>query len=65
MANFYGTDIDDAAVGGAFVNYYGGDGNDFLNGNANPNELYGGQGNDHLAGGVWTTFTGNGTLANP
>ena len=47
MANFYGTDIDDAAVGGAFVNYYDGDCNDFLNGNANPM--------NSMAAGVMTT----------
>jgi hypothetical protein len=37
MANFYGSDIDDSVFGG-FSNYYGGNGNDFLAGNANPNE---------------------------
>jgi Ca2+-binding RTX toxin-like protein len=64
MANFYGTDVNNNQTGG-FVNYYGGDGNDILLGDANANELYGGQGNDWLAGANYTTFTGTGTAADP
>ena len=38
MANFYGNDLDNSQTGG-FVNYYGGDGNDFLQGDATANQL--------------------------
>src|SRR5207253_3160754 len=64
MANFYGSDPDEQVYSG-FVNYYGGDGNDILQGDATPNQLYGGQGNDFLAGSVYTVLTGTGTPANP
>ena len=46
MANFYGTDRDDGITLSDFVNYFGGDGNDLLAGNATPNQIYGGPGND-------------------
>ena len=50
MANFYGNDLDNSQTGG-FVNYYGGNGGDFLQGDAAANEVYGGQGNDVVNGG--------------
>jgi serralysin len=65
MANFYGTDIDDATNGTNFVNLYGGDGRDFLTGTAGPNEIYGGQGNDALLGADFLTVLGTATLADP
>src|SRR5262245_26149830 len=68
MANFYGNDADNLSngdVGGAFVNYYGGDGNDQLAGSGTggtlDNAIYGGQGNDILSGSQLTGSTGNGT----
>src|SRR5437763_1707852 len=64
MASYNGTDADNVQAGG-FVNYYGGDGNDYLSGDATPNQLYGGQGNDILLGSQNLTFSGSGTLADP
>ena len=66
MANFYGNDAPNGVNGGAIVNYYGGDGNDFLGGTTAVNEIYGGQGNDLLAGGtVIFPISGAGTPADP
>ena len=64
MASFNGTDGDDGMVGG-FLNYSGGDGNDFLGGDAAPNALFGGQGNDFLSGSAVLSFTGAATFASP
>ena len=64
MAGFYGSDIDNSQSGG-FDNYYGGDGRDFLQGNATPNAVYGGEGNDVVNGSGFTTFSGAGTLVSP
>ena len=49
VANFYGTDANDNVSGG-FTDYYGGGGNDFLQGDAVANLLYGGAGSDVLNG---------------
>ena len=70
MANFYAnTDADSGQIGGAFVNYYGGNGNDILKGTAGANSLYGGEGNDIITGGdasvINTHFTGAGTANDP
>ena len=64
MANFYGDDTDNSQFGG-FVNFYGGDGHDFLQGEAGANALYGGEGNDVLNGSLYLAYVGDGTFASP
>jgi Ca2+-binding RTX toxin-like protein len=64
MANFYDNDRD-VLTGGTYVNYYGGDGNDILYGNDQPNGVYGGHGSDVLTGSYRTGTTGAGTPADP
>jgi Ca2+-binding RTX toxin-like protein len=64
---YYGGDGDQSQSGGAFTEFYGGNGADYLIGNTGAsNDFFGGYGNDVLlaetTGGV---FTGTGTLANP
>jgi Ca2+-binding RTX toxin-like protein len=67
MAGYYGTDIDNLQIGGAFTEYYGGNGNDYLIGNTGQNnDFFGGYGNDILlAEAPGSAFTGTGTFANP
>ena len=64
MANFYDDDRD-VLTGGTYINYYGGDGNDVLYGNASANGVYGGDGNDIVTGSYRTVITGNGAPATP
>jgi Ca2+-binding RTX toxin-like protein len=65
MANFYGDDTDEFPFVDA-TNYYGGDGNDILEGgDGSANQIYGGQGNDFLSGSRAQTQIGDGTADNP
>jgi len=64
MANYYGNDLDNLRFGGS-TDYYGGDGNDFMTGDAGANQLYGGEGNDILAGSDLVIYTGTGSAAAP